>query len=294
MMSGRTGGAPRWFISPATGAVLALSIFPLVFSLALTFTNVNLFRRKPLRFVGLENWARIISDEALRETMVNTIIFVGGGVAIQYVLGLALAVALNRGLREQRLMRILFLLPMMVSPIAVGFIIGRMVFSEGFGPINDMLEAVGLPAVAWVTSPVMAKVTIILVDTWQWTPLMMLLILVGLQGIPREPIQAARVDGAGEWQIFRHIVFPLLLPVSITAVLIRALEAFKIIDIIRVVTGGGPGRATESVTAYVYNLGAKQGDLAYAAAAAYVLLFMVIAVSLVALYVFRRVRERYA
>ena len=274
--------------------MLALSIFPLVFSLGITFTNVNLFRRVPLRFIGLQNWERILSDEALRVTLVNTMIFVGGGVALQYVFGLALAVALNRGLREQRLMRILFLLPMMVSPIAVGFIIGRMVFSEGFGPVNDILQAVGLPAVAWVTSPTMAKVTIILVDTWQWTPLVMLLILAGLQGIPSEPLEAARVDGASEWQIFRFIVFPLLLPISVTAILIRALEAFKIIDIIRVVTGGGPGRGTESVTAYVYNIGAKQGDLAYAAAAAYVLLFVVIAVSFAALYISRCVSERYA
>ena len=273
--------------------MLALSIFPLVFSLGITFTNVNLFRRVPLRFIGLQNWERILSDEALRVTLLNTMIFVGGGVALQYVFGLALAVALNRGLREQRLMRILFLLPMMVSPIAVGFIIGRMVFSEGFGPVNDILQAVGLPAVAWVTSPTMAKVTIILVDTWQWTPLVMLLILAGLQGIPSEPLEAARVDGASEWQIFRFIVFPLLLPISVTAILIRALEAFKIIDIIRVVTGGGPGRATESVTAYVYNIGAKQGDLAYAASAAYVLLFVVIAVSFAALYISRRVSERY-
>ena len=273
--------------------MLALSIFPLVFSLGITFTNVNLFRRVPLRFIGLQNWERILSDEALRVTLLNTMIFVGGGVALQYVFGLALAVALNRGLREQRLMRILFLLPMMVSPIAVGFIIGRMVFSEGFGPVNDILQAVGLPAVAWVTSPTMAKVTIILVDTWQWTPLVMLLILAGLQGIPSEPLEAARADGASEWQIFRFIVFPLLLPISVTAILIRALEAFKIIDIIRVVTGGGPGRATESVTAYVYNIGAKQGDLAYAAAAAYVLLFVVIAVSFAALYISRRVSERY-
>ncbi len=273
--------------------MLALSIFPLVFSLGITFTNVNLFRRVPLRFIGLQNWERILSDEALRVTLLNTMIFVGGGVALQYVFGLALAVALNRGLREQRLMRILFLLPMMVSPIAVGFIIGRMVFSEGFGPVNDILQAVGLPAVAWVTSPTMAKVTIILVDTWQWTPLVMLLILAGLQGIPSEPLEAARADGASEWQIFRFIVFPLLLPISVTAILIRALEAFKIIDIIRVVTGGGPGRATESVTAYVYNIGAKQGDLAYAASAAYVLLFVVIAVSFAALYISRRVSERY-
>ena len=273
--------------------MLALSIFPLVFSLGITFTNVNLFRRVPLRFIGLQNWERILSDEALRVTLLNTMIFVGGGVALQYVFGLALAVALNRGLREQRLMRILFLLPMMVSPIAVGFIIGRMVFSEGFGPVNDILQAVGLPAVAWVTSPTMAKVTIILVDTWQWTPLVMLLILAGLQGIPSEPLEAARADGASEWQIFRFIVFPLLLPISVTAILIRALEAFKIIDIIRVVTGGGPGRATESVTAYVYNIGAKQGDLAYAASAAYVLLFVVIAVSFAALYISRRVSEPY-
>lgn len=291
----RTGGRfARGFISPATATVLLLSIFPLVFSLGITFTNVNLFRRKPVEFVGLDNWARLMQDGALRTTLFNTLVFVVGGVAIQYVLGLALALVLDRGIRGRRTLRVLFLLPMMVSPIAVGFIIGRMMLGEGSGPVNHLLTQLGLPAISWLGSPAMARLSIILVDTWQWTPLIFVLLLAGLQNVPSDVLEAAGVDGANEWQLFRHITFPLLLPISITAVLIRGLEAFKIIDIIRVVTGGGPGRATESATVYVYDLGAKQGDVAYAAAAAYALLIATILFSAVALLAMRRVKERWA
>lgn len=283
----------RIFISPATAGILVLAIFPLGFSLSLTFLNINLFRRIPIRFVGFENWARLLSDPAMRATTFNTVLFVVVGVAVQYVLGLGLALLLNRGMRGQRTLRILFLVPMMVSPIAVGFIIGRMMFGEAFGPINHLLSSVGLSPVSWISTPWMARWTMILVDTWQWTPFIMLLLLAGLQNIPEEPIEAARVDGASAWQIFRYIVFPLLLPVSVTAVLIRALEIFKMIDIIRVVTGGGPGRATESVTVYVFELGSKKGDLSYAATGAYALLILAIVGSLLFLLIVRRFSARY-
>lgn len=287
--------ARRLFLAPGVAVVLLLGLFPLVFSLGLTFTNVNLFRRGvPVAFVGLDNWARLPGDEALWQTMLNTIFFVAGTVTLEYVLGLGLALLLNRGIRGQRGWRIFFLLPMMVSPIAVGFIIGRMMLGEAFGPVNDLLRGVGLPAVSWLGSEWMARLTLILVDAWQWTPFMMLLLLAGLQTIPTEPIEAARVDGASGGQIFRHIVFPLLIPISITAVLLRAVEAFKVVDIIRVVTGGGPGRATESATVYAYDLGAKQGDVAYAATAAYALMIVVIVVATVLLTLARRRTARYA
>jgi len=274
--------------------VLLLGVFPLVFSLGLSFTNVNLFRRGvPVQFVGLDNWTRLLGDEALWQTLLNTVVFVVGAVSIEYGLGLGLALLLNRGLRGQRGWRIFFLLPMMISPIAVGFIIGRMMLGEAFGPVNDLLRGIGLPTVSWLGSEWMARLTLILVDAWQWTPFMMLLLLAGLQTIPSEPIEAARVDGASGAQIFRHIVFPLLIPVSITAVLLRAVEAFKVVDIIRVVTGGGPGRATESATVYVYDLGAKQGDLAYASTAAYALLAIVVAVATLLLALARQRTARY-
>lgn len=293
-MPGRTARPGRWFLTSATTVVLVLSIFPLVFSLGLTFTNVNLFRRAPVEFVGFDNWARLFSDSALRTTLLNTIFFVVGGVLIQYTIGLLLAVMLNQTFRGRRPLRVLILLPMMVSPIAVGFLIGRMMLGESFGPVNDLLQALGLPGVAWVSTTWMARMTILLVDTWQWVPFMMLLLLAALQNVPEEPLEAAMVDGASEWQTFRYIVFPLLIPASVTAILIRGLEAFKIIDIVRVVTGGGPGRATESVTMYVYNVGSRQGDLSYAAAAAYALMIMVIIFSLLMLLVLRRVSGRYA
>lgn len=287
--------ARRLFLAPGVAVVLVLGLFPLVFSLGLTFTNVNLFRRGvPVAFVGLDNWGRLLGDEALWQTMLNTIFFVAGAVTLEYVLGLGLALLLNRGIRGQRGWRIFFLLPMMVSPIAVGFIIGRMMLGEAFGPVNDLLRGVGLPAVSWLGSEWMARLTLILVDAWQWTPFMMLLLLAGLQTIPTEPIEAARVDGASGGQIFRHIVFPLLIPISITAVLLRAVEAFKVVDIIRVVTGGGPGRATESATVYAYDLGAKQGDVAYAATAAYALMIAVVVVATLLLTLARRRTARYA
>ncbi len=287
--------ARRLFLAPGVAVVLVLGLFPLVFSLGLTFTNVNLFRRGvPVRFVGLDNWARLLGDEALWQTLLNTVLFVAGAVTLEYILGLGLALLLNRGIRGQRGWRIFFLLPMMVSPIAVGFIIGRMMLGEAFGPVNDLLRGIGVPAVSWLGSEWMARLTLILVDAWQWTPFMMLLLLAGLQTIPTEPIEAARVDGASGVQIFRHIVFPLLIPVSITAVLLRAVEAFKVVDIIRVVTGGGPGRATESATVYAYDLGAKQGDVAYAATAAYALMVAVIVVATLLLTTARRRATRYA
>lgn len=285
----------RLFLGPAVAVVLLLGVFPLVFSLGLSFTNVNLFRRGvPVQFVGLDNWARLLGDEALWQTLLNTVVFVVGAVAIEYVLGLGLALLLNSGLRGQRGWRIFFLLPMMISPIAVGFIIGRMMLGEAFGPVNDLLRGAGLPAVSWLGSDWMARLTLVLVDAWQWTPFMMLLLLAGLQTVPTEPIEAARVDGASGFQIFRHIVFPLLVPVSITAVLLRSVEAFKVVDIVRVVTGGGPGRATESATVYAYDLGAKQGDLAYASTAAYALLAIMVAVATLLLAVARRRAARYA
>jgi multiple sugar transport system permease protein len=284
----------RAFLLPPVAVILLLSVFPLVFSLGLTVTNANLFRREPLQFVGLANWSRLATDGALVQTLVNTAIFVAGAVSLEYVLGLGLAVLLNRGVRGERALRLFFLLPMMVSPIAVGFIIGRMMLGEAFGPVNGLLKLVGLAPIPWLGSEWMARLTLVLVDAWQWTPFMMLLLLAGLQSLPDEPLEAARVDGASEWQVFRHVVFPLLLPVSVTALLLRAVEAFKVVDIIRVVTGGGPGRATESATVYAYDLGVKQGDLAYASTAAYALLVVVVAVSTLLLSLARRVSMRYS
>jgi len=286
--SGADRQARRIFLLPAVVIVLGLSIFPLLFSLGITFSNMRLLAAQPTQFNGLANWARLLTDQQFHHALQNTLTFVVAGVTLQYLLGLGLALLLNMNLRGRRFFRISLLLPMMMSPVAVSYLIGRMVFSETYGPINDILFKLGLPAFHWTLSATNSMLVLIGVDTWQWTPLFILILLAGLQSIPSELYEAARVDGATSWQMFRFVTFPLLLPVSVTAILVRALEAFKVIDIVRVVTGGGPGNATESVTLFAYNLGLGGGDIAYASTVAFAFMIIIIVICLVFLSAVRR------
>jgi len=164
---------------------------------------------------------------------------------------------------------------MVLTPAVVGYV-GRMLFNESMGPINDIIHHLGGPVIPWVSNSKMALPSLILLDTWEWVPFMTIVLLAGLQSLPPEVFECARVDGANEWDIFRHITLPMLAPVSITVILIRALEAFKLFDIVMVMTGGGPGTATETVTMYAYTVGMKNGNLGYASAIAYSLLIMVV------------------
>lgn len=266
----------RAFLLPATLVIILLTTFPFIFSLILTFTNMRLIGASPARFIGFSNWGRLFTDGNFHTVLGNTVIFVLFGVALQYVLGFGLALLLNENIRGRRFFRISLLLPMMMSPVAVSYIIGKMIFSESFGPISDLLRTLGLPLFQWSLSPVKSMIVLILVDTWQWTPFFILVLLAGLQSIPPELYEAGRVDGASPSQMFRYITVPLLMPISTTAILIRSLEAFKVIDVVRVVTGGGPGNATESVTLFAYDVGLKGGDIAYASTVAYALLITVI------------------
>lgn len=264
-----------FFLNPAAILVLLLSIFPFVFSLGMTFTNWNLLYPE-IQFMGLANWARLFDDSTLRAAVRNTFFFTIVATIIEYALGLFLALMVLQIKRGQKFFRIIFILPMMISPAAVGYIIGRMLLSESQGPVNFLLHRAGLPVVPWISNPNVAPWTIVMTDVWQWTSFMFILLLAGLQSLPTEPFEAARVDGAGAWQIFSRITFPLLIPVTVTAILIRSLELFKLIDLVRVITAGGPGTATQTVTLYVYDLALVRGDMGYGATVAYALLVLVI------------------
>ena len=269
------------FLMPAVILILILSIFPLVFSLALSFMSWDLSRLEGgVRFIGLQNFATLFSDTRFWNTAKNTVYFVGGAVALQYLLGLGLALLLNQEIHFRRFFRVIFLMPMMLTPAAVGYV-GRMLFNESMGPINDMIKHLGLPVVPWLSNSTMAMPSLILLDTWEWVPFMTIVLLAGLQSLPLEVFENATVDGASDWQILRYITFPMLAPVSITVILIRALEAFKLFDIVVVMTGGGPGTATETVTMYAYMVGMKSGNLGYASAIAYSLLVLVIVFSMI-------------
>ncbi len=266
----------KWaLLLPAVLVVGALLIFPIGFTFALSFTDWHMFRHgDPVSFVGLEQWQRLVTDQFVWQTLRNTLVFVLGVLPLEYGVGLIVALALNNCTRGRKFFRITFLMPLMISPVAISLVIGRMIFHEDIGPLNDILVRLGAQPVHWLTDPKLAMLTLIIIDVWTATSFMILMLMAGLQSLPQEPYEAAVVDGASEWQRFRYLTFPLLAPMTVTALLIRGLDAFKVVDIIKVVTGGGPGQATESITLAVYDVGVKGGDLAYGAVGAYSMLLM--------------------
>ena len=288
-----TGGISRdpskhIFLLPAVILILVFSIFPLLFSLVLSFVSWDLSRLQGgIQFAGLRNFIELAGDRRFWNTARVTLFFVLGGVALQYAIGMGVAVLLNQEIRFRRFFRVVFLMPMMLTPAAVGYL-GRMLFNEAQGPVNDIIKHLGGPTIPWTSSPALALPSLILVDTWEWAPFMIIVLLAGLQSLPPEVFEAATVDGASTWQIFRTITFPLMVPTSVTVILIRALEAFKLFDIVAVMTGGGPGTSTESVTWYTYLTALTYGRLGYASAMAYSLLIMVTIFSLLFLAAARR------
>jgi multiple sugar transport system permease protein len=272
--SGGLDAGRRAFLTPAVAIVLVLSIVPLVASLALSFTFYNFANRQsPFTFAWLQQWQRLLGDEHFHTVARNTLAFVAIAVPAQYVLGLVLAVILAQDIRGRRFFRLLFLVPLMLSPVAVAYVLGRMLFNESQGPVNDLLVTLGVEPMSWLTGSPLALITIAIVDTWQWTPFMMLLLLAGLLAQPHEVGEAAQLDGS-PWQVFRHVTFPLLLPWSVSAILLRAIEAIKVADLVAVVTRGGPGISTESVTLYAYETGVQNLDLGYASAISFTLLLV--------------------
>ena len=163
----------------------------------------------------------------------------------------------------------------MVAPLVIGFI-WKTILDSRFGPINDVITALGGDAVPWITDHVLAFVSILMVDTWQWTPFVFLILYAGLRTLPIEPFEAARVDGASRWRMFWDVTFPMLIPASIAAILLRGIEAFKIFDIVFYITGGGPGTATSTTTLTAYFTGLRSGYVGYGGAMAVLLFFTVI------------------
>ncbi|HEY3111346.1 MAG TPA: sugar ABC transporter permease [Chloroflexota bacterium] len=278
-----------WFILPAVAVALLLSLFPMIFSIAMVFMKLDLVSYEFV-FNGVRNIARLFSDPKLLNDVGVTVRFVLTALPIEYGIGLGLALLLNqRGLRGAKFFRVYFVLPMMLSPVAVSYDIGQMLFHETRGPVNQFLRLIGLSPVHWLSDPAVALNTLVIVDVWQWTPFVMLLMLAALQSIPDEITDAVRVDGASSWQAFRHVIFPLIAPVTATTILIRALEATKIFETIYVVTGGGPGVATESITLYAFQIGFKNLDLGYAATIAQILLLMIVGGAALYLALWRRI-----
>lgn len=273
-------------VAPPLLFFAAFAIFPLFFTL---WVSLNYW---PIggehRFIGLGNYKQILSDISFLVSLKNTILYPVIAVPTEYALGLGVALLINRVIRGQRLVRLTVLMPMMLTPIVIGFI-WKMLFYPSYGPIDFFLVKVGLPKVDWITKPAAAFATIVVTDIWQWTPLVILVMLSGLRSLPTEPFESARVDGASSWRIFWDMTFPMLLPYSVVAVVLRSIEAFKLFDIVLLITGGGPGVGTATATLIAYFSSFRTANMGPAAAMSILLLIIVAAMATIFLRVMRRV-----
>ena len=263
------------FILPALLFTLALVIFPTLFGIYLAFTDWNLASAAGRRFNGLDNFRQMWADPYFWNALGNMVFYVAT-VVLQYAVAFGLALLLNADIKGRKFFRVAFLLPFMLSPVAVGWMIGKSMFEYRFGPVTRLLRFLGWDEPTLLTTPWLAKTTVAAMDAWVWIPFMMILILAGLQALPKEIQEAAKVDGASGWQSFWQITFPLMLPVSVTAVVLRIIFQLKLADIVITTTSGGPGGATDTVSSFIFREYKDRSNVGYGTAMAEVYLILII------------------
>lgn len=268
-----------FLVVPAVAMLGLLTLYPFGFMIYLSVIRWKAsLAYLPKTFVGISHFIRLFQDEFFWSAIGVTFHFVGVVILIEFFFGLALALVLNREIRGRDVIRSLFLLPMMLAPVAVG-LIWRFILNDEVGILNYFFSVLGLPPQAWLGDVRTALAAIILVDIWQWTPFVILVLLAGLQSLPSEPFEAARVDGASPVQMFRFVTLPLLKPVILIVLLFRTIDAYRVFDKIYIMTYGGPQTATETLSLYVYRNGFRHYDMGYTAALSILMLVIIIAIS---------------
>ncbi len=238
-------------IAPAAILLLLFQVVPIVIGANASFRDWSLDNPKKT-WVGLAQYLSVLTDPAfLTVVLPNTFVFMFASVALSLVSGLALALMLNRPFRAQKLVQTLLLLPLMVAPVIAAIMV-RWMFNDQFGIVNVVLEALGGEGQPWLTQRWSAFSIIVLTDVWLWTPWFTLLLLAGLQSLPKAPFEAAAIDGTSAWRVFRHLTLPMLAPVIVVCVVIRSIDAFRTFDIVWALTGGGPARQTQLFSLYAY------------------------------------------
>ena len=265
------------FVLPAALFVISLVVFPLLFGLVIAFSDWNLSSPDGRQFNGWDNLVQMWFDPFYWNAMTNMVWYV---VAIlpEYIIAFGLALMLNAEIRARKFFRVAFLLPLMLSPVAVSWMIGKSMLEIRFGPLASLAKLLGWENPSFFGTSWIAKATIMAMDAWTFIPFMMIMLLAGLQAIPKELTEAAKVDGARGWRAFWEVTFPLMLPVTITAVLIRLIFKLKLADIIINVTSGGPGGATDSVTSFIFREYRDRSNVGYGTMLAMVYLVIIIVV----------------
>ena len=291
MRRGRQQGAgldlalPYLLLAPGVLIVLAVLVYPLWDGLR---ASTKFYRYgKPLRDIGWDNYTRLWEDEQFRNALWVTVRFVTLAVGVETVLGLALALFCLREFRGIRLLRTVLIMPMVITPVVVA-IVFRLIYASDAGMLTAVSEALGGGPVQILGHPSRAFLGLVALDVWEWTPLMFLILLAGLQSLPVEPFEAARVDGAGAWRVFVDHTLPMLRPVLAIAIVLRTIDAFGTFDQVFVLTRGGPGEATRLLSIYGYDTAFKFQQTGYAAALFVTMGLLVLAFTLATVRMLRR------
>ncbi|MGC2786382.1 MAG: sugar ABC transporter permease [Roseiarcus sp.] len=261
-------------LGPAVIYLLALSIYPTIYSLWIAFHNYSLYRRDLVSFSGIDNFTDLLDSDVFKQSFQVTLVFAAAAVLIELLLGLAIAVLLDRKMRGVNALRTLLMIPVLISPVAMGLTF-RYIFAPTYGLLTYLLRLVHIPSPDWTVSVAWALPVVIFADVWQWTPFVALILLSGMQSVSTEVTEAAELDGLTEWQKLWRIVLPLIRPVLLVVVLIRLIDSIRMFDLVFVMTRGGPGSTTEVLSLFSYVTGFASGDMGSASAIAWVTVVIV-------------------
>jgi multiple sugar transport system permease protein len=265
-------------LAPAVIILAGLTLFPTLYMFSAATHKISPDPSVANEFIGLGNFARMFTDPELLTSAKNTLVFTGSAVAIEFALGLGLALLFERYVRRLNFLKTILMMPMMLPPIAVA-ITWKLIYQPQFGVLNEIVYDLGLPIQAWAGDAWLAMPCIIAADVWEWTPFIFLLMLAGLSSLPDEPYEAAQVDGASSWRQFWDLTLPFLKPVISIALLLRIMDALRLFDLVFILTGGGPANATETLSFYIYKVALRFADFGYAAAISLTVLFITVGFS---------------
>lgn len=285
-------GTAWLFLAPALLLLAGMLLYPIVYTIWVSVSDFDLATFQPTGWVGWRNYQAVLNDPGFLESLRVTAIYLVIALPLQMVLGFAIAFLLNVAWRGRGVLRALFLVPMVVAPVVAGGV-WRMLLDPLWGVVNYTLGLVGLGPVEWIGDPTLAMASLIIIDTWRWTPFVVLIAAAGIMALPGEVYEAAKTDGASRWATLRHITLPLLVPVMAAAFVVRWLGAVKMFDIALAATKGGPGNATNVVNLYIYEKGFRSLEFGSASSMATIVLVVTMLITYVLFRVSRRLENRW-